>query len=63
MNTIALLSSAGQVTRSAVSSGSFSDWFATQLSSFTPMNVAAVLAAGLAVYFGLTRGKERTEQK
>ena len=25
--------------------------------------VIAVLAAGLAVYFGLTRGKERTEQK
>ena len=49
MNTIALLSSAGQVTRSAVSSGSFSDWFATQLSSFTPMNVAAVLAAGLVI--------------
>ena len=49
MNTIALLSSAGQVTRSAVSSGSFSDWFASQLSSFTPMNVAAVLAAGLVI--------------
>ncbi len=49
MNTIAMLTSAGSVTRTAAASGSFADWFANQLSSFTPMNVAAVLAAGLLV--------------
>ena len=49
MNTIAMLSSVGQISRSSIASGSFADWFAGQLSSFTPMNVAAVLAAGLVV--------------
>ena len=49
MNTSASLSSVGQINRAGIAGGSFADWFAGQLSSFTPMNVAAVLAAGLVV--------------
>ncbi|MBQ8135905.1 MAG: DUF4956 domain-containing protein [Clostridia bacterium] len=40
---------AESVNRSNIAAGSFSDWFASQLSSFTPMNVASVLLAGLVV--------------
>ena len=40
---------AENVSKSSIVSGSFSDWFANQLSSFTPMNVAMVLMAGLLV--------------
>jgi len=40
---------AESVTRSNIAAGSFSDWFANQLSSFTPMSVASVLLAGLIV--------------
>ncbi len=46
MNTTAFLSSA--ITFNDIASGStFSDWFANQLSSFTPLNVALALLAGL----------------
>lgn len=45
MNTIALLSSS--ITFNDIATGStFSDWFANQLSSFTPLNVALALLAG-----------------
>ena len=40
---------AESINRTTVSNGRFSDWFANQLSSFTPMNVAMVLLAGLVV--------------
>ena len=36
-------------TKSIVNNSTFSDWFANQLSNFTPLNVALVLLAGLAV--------------
>lgn len=48
MNAIALLT--GTInTQDIVSNASFSDWFAGQLSNFTPLNVAMVLLAGLMV--------------
>ena len=48
MNAIALLSGAFS-TQDIVSNANFSDWFASQLSNFTPLNVAMVLFAGLVV--------------
>ena len=48
MNAIALLTDTINM-QDIVSNASFSDWFASQLSNFTPLNVAMVLFAGLVV--------------
>ena len=48
MNAIALLTNVIN-TQDIVSNSTFSDWFASQLSNFTPLNVAMVLLAGLVV--------------
>ena len=48
MNTVSLLTDTIN-TRDIVSNSTFSDWFAGQLSNFTPLNVAMVLLAGLIV--------------
>ncbi len=47
MNSIALLTST--IDASGVLSNSWSDWLAGQMSSFTPLNVAAVLLSGLVI--------------
>ena len=48
MNAISLLTDVIN-TQDIVSNASFADWFAGQLSNFTPLNVAMVLFAGLVV--------------
>ena len=48
MNAASLLTEV-LTTKSIVNNSTFSDWFANQLSNFTPLNVALVLLAGLAV--------------
>ncbi len=48
MNSISLLT-ASSIDTSGVLSNSWSDWLAGQMSSFTPLNVAGVLLAGLFV--------------
>lgn len=48
MNVTALLTDTIS-TQDIVNNASFSDWFAGQLSNFTPLNVAMVLLAGLVV--------------
>ena len=48
MNSIALLTST-TIDTSGVLSNSWSDWLAGQMSSFTPLNVAAVLLSGLVI--------------
>ena len=48
MNSIALLTST-TIDTSGVLSNSWSDWLAGQMASFTPLNVAAVLLAGLVI--------------
>ncbi len=48
MNQAALLTGSFSM-NDAVNNSGISDWFAKQLSSFTPINVVAVLVAGLAI--------------